>query len=71
MKQATFFFRDGGIIVTEISASNTAGNIAQRMSSGGHIVGRDARWGGRREVAINLADVSVVFLGTEVEDNTT
>lgn len=62
MKKATFFFRDGGIIVTEIADEHTGSNIGQRMSAGGFIVGKDKYWGNEREVPINLADVTVAMI---------
>jgi len=65
MKKATFFFRDGGIIVTEIDDSNTAKNIAQRMATSGFVVGADDKWDSGREVAINLSDVKCVIIHTE------
>lgn len=67
-RNITFFFRNGGIIVSQIENDNhTAQNIGQRMSAGGFISATDSFWGKTREVVINLADVSVVIL-TSAQD---
>jgi len=62
VKDATFFFRGGGIIVTQIADSHTGTNIGQRLAAGGFIVGRDSFWGRVREVPINLSDVVCVMI---------
>lgn len=64
MARATFFFRNKeGIIITEITDSETALNIGQRLQQGGFMIGRDSIWrGGAREVVINLEDVSCVII---------
>lgn len=62
MKKATFFLRTGGIIVTEVDDSDTASSIGQRMAADGFIIGTDSFWGTRREVPINLSDVTHVII---------
>ena len=62
MKRATFFFRNGGIIITAISDEHTVANIGQRMCAGGFIGGKDNFWGKERETVINLGDVQAVVL---------
>lgn len=63
MRNITFFFRNGGIIISQIkNDSYTPANIGQRMSAGGFISASDSFWGKPREVVINLADVSAVIL---------
>lgn len=62
MKNATFFFRDGGLIITKVQDADTIGSIAKRLCAGGFIVCKDSNYGTEREVAINLADVSTVVL---------
>jgi len=61
MTKATFFFRTGGLIITEIDDNHNGKNIGQRLCTGGFIVGRDSLWEGR-EVVINLSDIICVIL---------
>lgn len=64
--KATFFFRGGGVIISSVSNENTPEYIAQRMTSGGHVVAHDDYWScGERWVPINLADVSFVIMVEE------
>jgi len=62
MKKATFFFRSGGVIVTQIGDEHSGCNIGQRLCAGGFIVGQDSFWGKMREAPINLGDVSCVIV---------
>lgn len=62
MIKATFFFRDGELIITQVEDAHDSKNIAQRMVSGGFIVGSDSFWGKSRKVVINLLDVKYVVL---------
>ena len=67
MKKATFFFRNGGIIVTQIDDQHDGENIGQRLCSGGFIAGRDSFWGEDREVVINLKDVRCIIVRLDTD----
>jgi len=67
MRDATFFFREGGVIKTRVPDNNTPRTVAQRMSQGGYIVGTDSFWDGPRHVAINLSDVSCVIVSDPLD----
>lgn len=62
MRRVTFFFRGGGLIISQIDDSNTLASIGQRMCGGGFIIASDSFWGKSREIVINLADVKAVIL---------
>lgn len=65
MKKATFFFRGGDIIITQIDDRHNGENVGQRLCSGGFVVGQDSFWGKQREVPINLNDVICAIIEDE------
>lgn len=61
-KLAIFILRNGGTVVTKVSDSHTIEQLGRSMAMGGFVAGRDSLWGRKRQLAINLSDVSIVEL---------
>ena len=59
-------FRAGGFYLTQINKEHSPSTLAQRMCGGGFVVCEDERWGRKRTIVVNLADVSSIVL-TEAE----
>lgn len=59
--KAIVIFRNGGIYDTEINEANTPKSLGLRMCGGGFVVCEDSNFGQKREIIINLADVSTII----------
>ncbi len=61
MMKIILHMRSGGVFITEIyREGDTISSLGKRMVAGGFAIFEDKLWGKSRQLAINLADVSVI-----------
>ena len=66
IKNAQVNFRNGGFYLTQIDIDiHTPASLAQRMVGGGFAIFEDDRWGSKRTIPVNLADVSSIVLSDQ------
>lgn len=63
-RNARITFRSGDFYLTEIDERQTTESIAQRMTHPpfGFLICEDERWGEKRTIVINLADVRDIVI---------
>lgn len=70
MKQdCIIYYRDGGFHLTQIDDAHTPLSLGQRMTGGGFVVCEDERWGKKRTLVVNLADVKCIDICDECQEN--